>query len=152
MDADTPPTGDLHLIVGYDGSPPATRALNTAVGLMRGCTGRIHVIYIAHMPAADALSADALAEMEVTFDEIEQELRAEVDKMLGSREERWDFERRQGPIAGELTAAATHTRDAHPGDTVAIVVGSSSLAAHRIVGSVAVSLARHSPVPLMIVP
>lgn len=152
MDADTPPAGDIRLIVGYDGSPPAIRALTTAVGLMRGRTGRIHVVYIAHMPAADALSADALAEMEVTFDEIEQELRAEVEKALGGREAPWDFERRQGPIAGELIAAATHVRDTHPGDTAAIVVGSSSLAAHRVIGSVAVSLARHSPVPLMIVP
>jgi nucleotide-binding universal stress UspA family protein len=33
-----------------------------------------------------------------------------------------------------------------------IVVGSSSHATHRLVGSVAVSLARHSPVPLVIVP
>jgi len=39
-----------------------------------------------------------------------------------------------------------------PGDTVAIVVGSSSQAAHRLVGSVAVSLARRSPVPVVIVP
>jgi nucleotide-binding universal stress UspA family protein len=36
--------------------------------------------------------------------------------------------------------------------TVAIVVGSSSHGAHRMVGSVAVSLARHSPVPVVIVP
>jgi nucleotide-binding universal stress UspA family protein len=36
--------------------------------------------------------------------------------------------------------------------TVVIVVGSSSHAAHRVVGSVAVNLARHSPVPLVIVP
>jgi nucleotide-binding universal stress UspA family protein len=35
---------------------------------------------------------------------------------------------------------------------VAIVVGSSSLVAHRVVGSVAVGLARHSHVPLVIVP
>jgi nucleotide-binding universal stress UspA family protein len=33
-----------------------------------------------------------------------------------------------------------------------ILVGSSSLVAHRVVGSVAVSLARHSPVPLVVVP
>jgi nucleotide-binding universal stress UspA family protein len=31
-------------------------------------------------------------------------------------------------------------------------VGSSSLVAHRVVGSVAVGLARHSPVPLIVVP
>ena len=41
---------------------------------------------------------------------------------------------------------------AHPGDTAVIVVGSSSNAVHRMVGSAAVSLARHSPVPLIIVP
>jgi nucleotide-binding universal stress UspA family protein len=33
-----------------------------------------------------------------------------------------------------------------------IVVGSSSHAGHRVVGSVPVSLARHSPVPVIIVP
>jgi len=47
---------------------------------------------------------------------------------------------------------ATAIRDAHGDQTVAIVVGSSSHATHRVVGSVAVSLARHSPVPLVIVP
>jgi nucleotide-binding universal stress UspA family protein len=31
-------------------------------------------------------------------------------------------------------------------------VGSSSNAAHRLLGSVAVNLARHAPVPLIIVP
>jgi nucleotide-binding universal stress UspA family protein len=35
---------------------------------------------------------------------------------------------------------------------VGIIVGSSSHATHRIVGSVAVGVARHSPVPLIIVP
>jgi len=35
---------------------------------------------------------------------------------------------------------------------VVIVVGSSSHATHRVVGSVTVSLARHSPVPVVIVP
>jgi nucleotide-binding universal stress UspA family protein len=34
---------------------------------------------------------------------------------------------------------------------VAIIVGSSSHATHRVVGSVAVALARHSSVPLIIV-
>ena len=64
----------------------------------------------------------------------------------------WEFQRRQGIIADELIAAATTLRDAHAGATVAIVVGSSSHATHRVIGSVAVSLARHSPVPLVIVP
>ena len=44
------------------------------------------------------------------------------------------------------------SRAADPDDTVALVVGSSSHAMHRVIGSVAVSLSRHSPVPLVIVP
>jgi len=55
-------------------------------------------------------------------------------------------------IVDQLIAVANDIRAAHSGDIVAIVVGSSSQAMHRAVGSVAVSLARHSPVPLVIVP
>ena len=39
-----------------------------------------------------------------------------------------------------------------PAEVVVIEVGSSSSAMHRMVGSVAVNLARHSPVPVIIVP
>lgn len=63
----------------------------------------------------------------------------------------WKFGRRDG-LAEELVAAATASRDAHPGDIAVLVVGSSSHASHRIIGSVAVGLARHCPVPLVIVP
>jgi nucleotide-binding universal stress UspA family protein len=55
-------------------------------------------------------------------------------------------------IVDQLIAVANDIGDAHAGDIVVIVVGSSSEAMHRAVGSVAVSLARHSPVPLVIVP
>jgi nucleotide-binding universal stress UspA family protein len=51
-----------------------------------------------------------------------------------------------------LIAVAAALRDASPGQSAVIVIGSSSHATHRVVGSVAVSLARHSPVPLVIVP
>ena len=71
---------------------------------------------------------------------------------LGDRVEGWGFERRQGSIAEELLATGKDIGAAHPDATVVIVVGSSSLAAHRVVGSVAVALARHSPVPLIVVP
>ena len=90
--------------------------------------------------------------MEVNFDDIAQELHAAASEQLRGHEERWRFERREGLIADELIAAATGIRDAHPGDTVVIVVGSSSHAMHRVVGSVAVSLARRSAVPLVVVP
>ena len=148
----TPPTGFLHLVVGYDGSPPARRALDAAVRLLQGRTGRIDVVYVAHLSSLAMLSPGAIAEMESDFDEIEQQLRAAAAAQLRDRAADWGFERRQGIVPGELIAVATATGDAGPGSTVAIVVGSSSHATHRVVGSVAVSLARHSPVPLVIVP
>ena len=148
----TSPATELHLVVGYDGSPPASRALEAAVALLQSRTGRIEVVYVAHLSSTVMLSAGAVAEMEADFDEIAEDLRKTADEQLRGRELSWGFERRQGIIAEELIAAAIGVRAANPGGTVVIVVGSSSHAMHRMVGSVAVSLARHSPVPLVVVP
>jgi nucleotide-binding universal stress UspA family protein len=49
-------------------------------------------------------------------------------------------------------AYAMGLHDAHPDDTAVIVVGSSTQAMHRIVGSVAVTLARRASVPVIVVP
>jgi nucleotide-binding universal stress UspA family protein len=147
-----PPAVDLRILVGFDGSPPSRRALDGAVNLLRDRPGHIDVIYVAHMPSTAALSPGAVAELEIGFDEIERDLRGMVDEQLRGREDRWDLQRRQGLIGEELLQAARDTEAAHPDATVVIVVGSSSLVAHRVVGSVAVSLARHAPVPLIIVP
>jgi nucleotide-binding universal stress UspA family protein len=152
MTTATPPSGSLQLVVGYDGSPPASRALDAAVRLLQGRTGRIDVVYVAHLSTTVMMSPGAIAEMESDFDEIEKELRAQAGEQLRGRVETWEFQRRQGLIGDELIAAATGLLQARPGETVVIVVGSSSHATHRLVGSVAVNLARHSPVPLVIVP
>jgi nucleotide-binding universal stress UspA family protein len=152
MSAPTPPATDIRLVVGYDGSPPASRALDAAVNLLQGRSGRIELVYVAHMPSMAALSPGAVGELETDFDDIERELRAMAAEQLGGREESWGFQRRQGLIAEELIGAAKDLGAAHSDATVVIVVGSSSLVTHRIVGSAAVSLARHSPVPLVVVP
>jgi hypothetical protein len=98
-----------------------------------------------------ALSPGAVAELEtgsMTSNGTPDDVTAE---QLCGREQSRDFERRQGLIAEELTVAVKDLGAAHPHATVAIVVGSSSLVTHRVVGSAAVSLARHSPVPLVVV-
>jgi nucleotide-binding universal stress UspA family protein len=76
MNATAPPAGDLYLVVGYDGSPPAARALDAAIRLLYGRAGTIVVVYVAHLPSIDSLSPGAVEEMEVTFDDISQELHA----------------------------------------------------------------------------
>ncbi len=152
MTSDTPPAAFLHLVVGYDGSPPASRALDTAVSLLQGRTGRIEAVYVAHLSSMVSLSPGAIAEMELDFDDIAKDLRASAAKQLDEQAPGWEFQHRQGLIADELIAAATDIHDADPSKNVVIVVGSSSHAAHRMIGSVAVSLARHAPVPVVIVP
>src|ERR1700680_2914714 len=107
MNATAPPAANLHLVVGYDGSPPASRALDAAVRLLQGRTGRIEVVYVAHLSTLVMLSAGAIAEMEEDFDEVEQELRAQAAGQLRASGAAWEFERRRGIIADELIAAAT---------------------------------------------
>ncbi len=136
-----------------NGSPPASRALEAALNLLQPRTGRIEVVYVAHMPSMAALLPGAVSEPETGFDDIELELRTMAAWQLRGRQQSWGFQRRRGLIAEELIAAATDLGAAHPHPTVAIVVGSSSLLTHRgVVGSAAVILARHSPVPLVAVP
>ena len=147
------PSGNLSIVVGFDGSAPAVRALDAAIRLLHGRDGRIDVVYVAHLPAIDSLSPDAIAEMEVSFNEIERDLRVQAGEQLAGREERWQFERRQGLITDELLKAAERINGAaSPGDSVVIVVGSSSQAVHRMSGSVPVNLARRAHVPIVIVP
>ena len=74
MNATAPPAGNLHLVVGYDGSSPAIRALDAAIRLLHGRTGSIEVVYVAHLPSIDSLSPGAVAEMEANFDDIAREL------------------------------------------------------------------------------
>jgi hypothetical protein len=111
----TPPGGFVHLVVGYDGSAPAGRALDAAVRLLQGRTGRIDVVYVAQLSSFAMLSPGAIAEIESDFDEIEQELRTAAAEQLGDSGAAWEFQRRQGIVADELLAAATTFRDAHPG-------------------------------------
>ena len=73
-------------------------------------------------------------------------------EQLRDREERWTFERREGLIGEALIAAAKNIGSANPEGIVTIVVGSSSQALHSMVGSAAVALVRHSPVPVIVVP
>lgn len=149
---DAPAVPEAHVVVGFDGSPAATRALDAAARLLTFRPGRITVVWVAHLTSTVELSADAVAIVESDFDEVARELRIAAGERLDGRGVPWDFAWRQGLIAPELIAAAESVRVAGPDDVVVIVVGSSSSAMHRVVGSVAVNLARHSPVPVTIVP
>jgi nucleotide-binding universal stress UspA family protein len=153
MSAETPHISELHLVVGFDGSPPAVRALDTAARLLSvRPPGRITVAWVAHLSGAVELSADAIAIVENDFNQVADEIRAAAAEQLANSGLPWDFRWRQGLIAQELIAVAESVQADRPDDVVVILVGSSSSAMHRVVGAVAVSLAHHSPVPVTVVP
>jgi nucleotide-binding universal stress UspA family protein len=118
MTTAAPPAGFIRLVVGYDGSPPATRAFAAAVRLLQGRAGGIDVVYVAQLSSLAALSPGAIAEIESDFEEIEQELRTAAAGQLRASEVAWEFERRQGIAADQLIAVATAVRDAHGDKTV----------------------------------
>ena len=89
-----PSAGFLHIVVGYDGSAPASRALDAAVRLLQGRAGYIDVVWVAHLSSTVRLSADAIVEMEAAFDELEPELRAQTAGQLRGCGADWGFERR----------------------------------------------------------
>ena len=77
MSAETPPVRELHLIVGFDGSPAAMRALDTSARLLAvRPPGRITVVWVAHLTSMVRLSADAVNIVEHDFGHVARELRA----------------------------------------------------------------------------
>jgi nucleotide-binding universal stress UspA family protein len=118
------------LVVGYDGSEPAERALAGAVDMLSDRPGRIEVVFVAHMPSTAAFSAAAVAAVREGLDKEADELLTKVDDALRTLDVKWHFQRRNGEIAPQLLAAGEEQLETGGPDTrVVLVVGGS---AHKI--------------------
>src|SRR5260370_40992519 len=85
MSTETPTVREVHLVVGFDGSPPAVRALDTAARLLSvRPPGRITVVWVAHLSGEVSLSAAAVALVENDFDQVAQALRAAAAELLAA--------------------------------------------------------------------
>jgi nucleotide-binding universal stress UspA family protein len=143
----------LIVVVGFDGSDSAFRALDASALLISGRVGTIEVVFVAHMAPGAEMSATALTESRKAFDMAEQEYADAVRGRLADLEYRWRFQRRDGSIAHELiTVADELTHDYGDGSQVVIVVGSAMHSLHHVVGSVPVALVRHAKYPVVVVP
>jgi nucleotide-binding universal stress UspA family protein len=147
------PTTPVYAVVGFDGSPPAIRALDGAARLLNGRAGGLEVVFVAHVSALEAMAASAAAEILTSFDDASRQLGTEVREQLASAEQRWHFQRRDGVIADELVAAAKDLRGQHgPDAAVVIVVGRSGHRYHRVAGSVTQALEWHNDFPVIVIP
>ncbi|MDQ6750326.1 MAG: universal stress protein [Actinomycetota bacterium] len=142
----------LEVVVGFDGSRCSLRALTTARQLADDHAGRVHVVYVAHVPAAAALSAQAIVGIRDGFDAIARELAEAASAVLGASGRRWTFQRRDGSIAHELLAAAEELDQSRGHARTVIVVGSAEHAYHRIGGSVPGHLAHQNRFALTVAP
>jgi nucleotide-binding universal stress UspA family protein len=148
-----PQNAPLFIIVGFDGSEPAKSALDGAARVLQGRNGELEVVYVAQLPVTAALSADAVGQLQQDFDDLGRQLSDEVRERLDGAEPRWHFLRRDGRVAHELMSLADEVSEQRGSNaTVIIVVGRSSHAYHRILGSVSLSLVRDASVPVVVVP
>jgi nucleotide-binding universal stress UspA family protein len=143
----------VFVIVGFDGSEPARRALDAAAGLLRDRGGQLEVVYVAPAPGTVKPSADAVVEASNRFDGLERQLADEVRARLDPTEPRWHFGRRAGTVAHELIAVADELRRQRgPDADIVLVVGGSSPKHPHVAGSVSLNLARLDRFPLVVVP
>jgi nucleotide-binding universal stress UspA family protein len=148
-----PRAGRLVVVVGFDGSESAFRALDAATQLISGRPGGLVVVYVAHLSAAAGFSPEALVESRKGFDAIEEQFNDAIRNRLEGVEPRWSLERRDGIVAPELIAVANDaSRDNGEDASVVIVVGSAMHTYHHVVGSVPVALVRHAKYPIVVVP
>ena len=146
-------SGRLLVIVGFDGSEPAYRALDAAMRLISDRVGIIEIVYVAHPSGGAGMSADAQIEIRKGFDAAEHDFAEAIRARMEGEEQRWRFQRRDGVIAHELLAAADElSRDYGDEATAVIVVGSAVQTYHHVVGSVPVSLVRHARYSIVVVP
>ena len=139
----------ITLVVGFDNSEPALRALIWSTGLLRSCPGTLHVVYADHVLIDSDLSGFAHAEMEDSRDEKAADVAEAAAEIAAAAGVPYTFERRQeSPVDAILSAASLYAA-AEPASMPVIVTGRSHHVPHRIIGSVPVRLLHQSPYPVL---
>jgi nucleotide-binding universal stress UspA family protein len=140
------------LVVGFDDSEPARRALVWGADLLRTRPGALHVIYADHVLIDSDLSGFGRAEMDEDRDEKAARVAEAAKEIAAAAGTPYTFERRQeSPEAAILDAAGVYAA-AGPASTPVIVTGRSHHVPHRVIGSVPVRLLHESPYPVLTIP
>lgn len=139
--------GPRLILVGVDGTRTSMRAAAYAGGLARRQRCRLVVVFVAAPSLLQALAPGAATvAQEQAFDEFTAELREQLRERSEEYGVTVTFLRRRGDPYTELRNIADELR------ADMVVVGSSSQAGHRLIGSMAARLIRTGRWPVVVVP
>ena len=140
------------LVVGFDDSEPARRALIWATDLLRSRPGALHVVYADHALIDSDLTGFGRTEMDEDRDEKAARVAEAAKEIAAAAGMPYTFERRQESPPDAILDAAGSYAAAEPANTPIIVSGRSHHVPHRVIGSVPVRLMHQSPYPIVTIP
>jgi nucleotide-binding universal stress UspA family protein len=143
------PAESVDLVVGFDDSEPARRALSWAADLLRSRPGTLHVVYADHELIDSDLSGFGRGEMDEARDAKAAGVAAAAKEIAVAAGVAYTFERRQESPGDAILGAAGTYAAAEPASTPLIVTGRSHHVPHRVIGSVPVHLLHESPYPVL---
>jgi nucleotide-binding universal stress UspA family protein len=142
--------GPMVILVGVDDSVTSLRAGAYAAGLARRQGARLVCVYVEQPSALYGATAGAgaavMAEQERAFSETAADLKRRIEEGAADRGVRITFVVAAGDPYHELRRVADEVR------ADAVVVGASTSAGHRLVGSLAVRLVKAGRWPVTVVP
>ena len=142
-------TEPVTLVVGFDDSEPARRALTWGADLLRTRPGILHVVYADHALIDSDLTGFGRTEMDEDRDEKAARVAEAAKEIAAAAGTPYTFERRQESPADAILHAADIYAAAEPASTPVLVTGRSHHVPHRVIGSVPVRLLHESPYPVL---
>jgi nucleotide-binding universal stress UspA family protein len=143
------PAESVGLVVGFDDSEPARRALIWSADLLKSRPGTLHVVYADHELIDSDLTGFGRADMDQDRDEKAARVAEAAKTIAAAAGAPYTFERRQESPADAILEAAGIYAAADPASTPIIVAGRSHHVPHRVIGSVPVRLLHESPYPVL---
>ena len=134
------------LLVGVDGSDSSLRAGAYAAGMARRQRARLVCLYVRPFSAVAGIGAGAATSRQEAYDSVAAELRQTAEEQGARLGIDIVFVERDGNPFAEIVRLADEIQ------ADAVIVGASTKAGHRFVGSLAVHLVRASRWPVTVVP